>query len=172
MISEPVWYALRIASGWDLGKRRAMELTVAEELRADGYTVMLPAQRVVRHARNNRGRITLRETLTPLVPCYAFCTEAATDHKGVRGVLKVGDRPYPIPHRQFAGMLAMQEQRRDVGDVPAALSIGQVIRLTGGSFGGLPITIATLDGEETITGDVALFGKTHRVDLRRDQIAA
>jgi transcription antitermination factor NusG len=168
---DPVWYALRVTSGYDISKRRAMELTVAEELRDDGYTVMLPVQRVVRHDRSNRGRTIKRERLRPLIPCYAFCTEVP-EHKRVRGVLKLGDRPYPIPHRQFAGLLAMQDESRDEGDVPATLSIGQVIRLTGGSFEGLPITVATLDGAETITGDVSLFGKVHRVKIERDKIAA
>jgi transcription antitermination factor NusG len=167
-----IWYALRIPSGYDIGKRRARELSVAEELRADGYTVMLPCQKVIKHQRNSRGLVTTRESFVPLVHSYAFCDTPATNHRLVRGVLMIGGRPHPIPHRQFARMLAEEQLDRQVGDVPKFLTIGQVVKLTGTAFDDHHVTIAKLDKSGRVTVSFQLFGKNNDVVVNREQIAA
>lgn len=157
------WYALCVCGG--------RELSIAEDLRDDGHTVLMPTQTLTRRGKNHRGKTVERKTLRPLVPSYVFCAVPFVTHDKVWNVVRVGGEPYPIPHAQFARLIALHETEIVEGG-PRALSIGEVVRLTGGLYDGLPMTVMGEAGGTVEVETPRLLGKAQRLKVARDRIAA
>ncbi len=157
------WYALCVCGG--------RELSIAEDLRDDGHTVLMPTQTITRRGKNHRGKTVERKTLRPLVPSYVFCSVPFPKHDKVWDVIRVDGEPYPIPHVQFARLIALHETEIVEGG-PRALSIGEVVRLTGGLYDGLPMTVMGEAGGTVEVETPRLLGKAQRLKVARDRIAA
>ncbi len=157
------WYALCVCGG--------RELSIAEDLRDDGHSVFVPTQTVTRRGKNHRGKTIERKTICPLVPSYVFCAVPFPKHDKVWSVLRVDGAPYPIPHAQFARLIALHDTETVEGG-PRALSIGEVVKLTGGVYDGLPMTVVGEAGDTVEIETPRILGKTQRLKVARERIAA
>lgn len=157
------WFALCVVGG--------RELSIAEDLRGDGHLVLMPTQTITRRGKNHRGKTIDRVAILPLVRSYVFCDTPYPKHDKVRDVLKIGDRPYAIPHAQFARLIEMHASETVEGG-PRGLAIGEVVRLTGGVYNGLPMTVVGEVGDIVEVETPRLLGKAHRIKVSRESIAA
>jgi hypothetical protein len=167
------WFAHEVVASFDLAARRANELTVAEAARDAGLTAWVPIQIVTRYARNSRGGTTKRQERVPLCRGYVFIDEPARHIRGVRGVLSidtaVGEQPFPIPHAQFAGLVALDGSTVETGDKPRVLTIGQIVRVAGLDQ---PVTITKFTRGGRVIVDVPMLGGARPVQVRDSQIVA
>ncbi len=168
----PFWYALNIRSGYDIARKMHKELSVAQDLRAQGHTVFVPVETVLHHARSSKGT-TVREKEQPIVRSYVFCDQPWHGHKDVRGCILVRGVPYRIPNVQMQPLFRQSGRSRMEGDVVAALTIGQVVKLDGTAYHGMPVTIAKLDANgKRVTVEVDVFGGKRLTVVDREMIAA
>jgi transcription antitermination factor NusG len=158
-----IWYALQV--------RGSQELAIANDLRAEGHTVFVPVERIIRAARNAKGKLTERETIKPLVTSYVFCDAPYVAHKHVYGPVTFGSQAYGIPDAAMTPLKALNGRDRREGQQVAVFTIGQVVKLTGGSFEGKSVTITKrVNGKVVVLMDI--IGGPRRVVLTQDQIAA
>ena len=157
------WYALCVCGG--------RELAIAEDLRTEGHLVLMPTQTIVIRAPISRRKIAERRVTRPLVPSYVFCATPYPKHDKIWDVLRIGETPYAIPHAQFARLIALHETETVEGG-PRALSIGEVVKLTGGVYDGLPMTVVGEAGDTVEVETPRLLGKAQRLKVARERIAA
>lgn len=147
------------------------ELRTAEALRADGHTIFVPTETVLRKARNHRGRAVERSSICPLVPGYLFAATPTVLHEDIFGVLRVDGEPYPIPHAAMQPLLEAAGRRRHIGEPVQGFWIGQAVGLRGTSFDAQRVTIAAYrDGRYIVTGQ--LLGRPVDIPVSAEQIAA
>ncbi len=158
-----IWYTLQVRGG--------RELAIANDLRSEGHAVFCPVETVIRRARTARGKTTDREDVRPLVPSYLFSDVAYVDHKHVYGPVSFGGIAYGIPDAKLTPLKILNGRERRDGQPETALTIGQVIRLTGGSYHGLPATITALRGDK-IRIVTRLFGRDLETTIGAHQVAA
>ena len=157
------WYAQCVCGG--------RELAIAEDLRSEGHLVLLPTQTIKRRGRDRRNRTVERLIIRPLVPSYVFSATPYPQHDKIWDVLRIGDKPYAIPHAQFARLIALHETETVEGG-PRALAIGEVVRLTGGIYDGLPMTVVGESGDTVEVETSRMLGKVQRLKVARERIAA
>lgn len=157
------WYALHV--------RSQRELATAEDLRSEGHTVFVPTETVIRHARNAKGSTTPRSVIRPLVTSYVFADTPWHEHKDVFGCIRVGEQPYRIPHASMLPLFEASGRERHEGQRHMPLTIGQVVRLEGTAYDGMPVTVSRLVGKK-VQVVVQIFGGDRLTTVGRDAIAA
>lgn len=158
-----IWYTLQVRTG--------RELEIAKDLAKDERPVFVPIERVIRTARNAKGKTTERVTEKPLIPSYVFTNSPHVEHRHVFGPLMFDGVAHGIPDAAIYPIKMLDGRERRDGQPEAALTIGQVIRLTGGSYHGLPATITALRGDK-ITVVTRLFNRDLETTIGAHQVAA
>lgn len=157
-----IWYALQVRGG--------RELAIARDLRDEGYDVFLPVETLIRRARIAKGKTIERRSIVPLVPSYLFCEAAWIEHKHVFGPISLDGVAYGISDVQLIPLKIISGRETRDEHEHSPITIGQVVRMVDGNLAGLPITVLECTPDQ-IAGEVALFGKTHRIKVDRERVA-
>ena len=152
------------------------ELVAAENLRRQGFETYLPM--LQSRIRGVRGWL---DKVSPLFPRYLFIrvdfgqqnTAVIRSTRGAMGLLRFGSEPAVVSEAVIQTIRTREDA--ELGVHVAAhkgYASGERVRLVDGPFAGIEGIFASEDGAQRAFLLIELLGKTNRVRVQRDWLAA
>lgn len=151
------------------------ELTAAEHLKRQGYSVYLP---MLRRRKRRNGR--QANTQAPLFPRYLFIhlTVGLDDCGpiqstiGISGLVRFGMVPAQIPDDLIASIQAQEDEDGYHQEEAPEFRHGDMVRITDGPFSGYEAIFHTQRGGERVLIMLDVVGKATQVEITVETIAA
>jgi transcriptional antiterminator RfaH len=147
-----------------------------ENLRRQGYHVYLPRVQI-QHRR--RGRWV--SAIEALFPRYVFIridplrrsTAAVHSTRGVVGLVRFGPEPAVVPDAVMDALIQREDSASGLHlDNLSSICAGDPVKLVDGPLAGMEGIYAEEDGEMRVNVLLELLGKTNKISVSRDWVAA
>ena len=147
-----------------------------ENLLRQGFRVYLPRIRITRRRRGQ-----WVDAVEALFPRYIFIqidpirrsTAPVRSTRGVVGLVRFGGQPAVVPDEVIDVLLQREDSASGLHqDNRPLFCAGQPVKLMEGPLAGMEGIFAQEDGEQRVTVLLELLGKTNRIRVSRDWVAA
>lgn len=165
MASQPAWCLIHT--------KPKQELTAAEHLRRQNYSVYLP---MLCKCEKRKGKQT--NTTAPLFPRYLFILLSAgiddwgpiRSTKGVSDFVRFGSNPAQVPNNLIDEIKAREEDNGFHYEMERQLQNGDKISITDGPFMGFNAIFKSHRGNDRAMILLDIIGKASRVEVAGDSI--
>ena len=166
---EPRWYVVHTYSGYENKVKTDLEKTIKNrELEDYFFEIVVPMEEQI-EIKDGKKKVNLKKVFPGYVLVKMIVTEATwyivRNTRGVTGFVGSGTDPIPLTDDEI------RQMGFEVANVKFDYSLGDSVRITGGSFDGFIGTIQEINKEKKkVKVLVSMFGRETPVELEFSQI--
>ncbi len=167
---EPRWYVVHTYSGYENKVKTDLEKTVKNrELEDYFFEIVVPMEEQIEIKEGNKKKVNLKKVFPGYVLVKMIVTEATwyivRNTRGVTGFVGSGTDPIPLTEDEI------RQMGFEVSMVKFDYSIGDSVKITGGSFDGFVGTIQEINKEKNkVKVSISMFGRETPIEVDFSQI--
>ena len=167
---EPRWYVVHTYSGYENKVKTDLEKTVKNrELEDYFFEIVVPMEEQIEIKEGNKKKVNLKKVFPGYVLVKMIVTEATwyivRNTRGVTGFVGSGTDPIPLTEDEI------RQMGFEVSMVKFDYSIGDSVKITGGSFDGFIGTIQEINKEKNkVKVSISMFGRETPIEVDFSQI--
>ena len=166
---EPRWYVVHTYSGYENKVKTDLEKTVKNrELQEFFFEIVVPMEEQI-EIKDGKKKVNLKKVFPGYVLVKMIVTEATwyivRNTRGVTGFVGSGTDPIPLTEEEI------RQMGFEVPSVKFDYSIGDSVKITGGSFDGFIGTVKEINKDKNkVKVSISMFGRETPIEVDFSQI--
>ncbi len=167
--TEPRWYVVHTYSGYENKVKTDLEKTVKNrELEDYFFEIVVPMEEQI-EIKDGKKKVNLKKVFPGYVLVKMIVTEATwyivRNTRGVTGFVGSGTDPIPLTEKEI------RQMGFEVASIKFDYSLGDSVRITGGSFDGFIGTIKEINKDKNkVKVSISMFGRETPIEVDFSQI--